>query len=135
MAEETSSEEKKNLLPEPENDKLILAMLLLTFFMALMILAVVCRNTPDFSDPVYSEAEPVIAPVSLKSEDDIFPININTATYSELLQIPGVGPVTADMVIDYRDYKGTILDFDEFLSVDGIGKKTVELLEQYCCIG
>lgn len=142
MAEENSAEENKKLLPEPENDRLVITMLIVTFFMAIMILAVVSRSAPDFADPVYSPAEEKAVAVSASfsetaesEEENVFPININTASFSELQKIPGVGPVTASMVIKFRDAQGTIVEFDEFLSVDGIGEKTVELLAEYCYIG
>ena len=66
--------------------------------------------------------------------NSIFPIPINTATFEELQLIPNIGPSTAQLIIDYRNEYGTIISFNELLSIDGIGEKTVELLKKHCII-
>ena len=66
--------------------------------------------------------------------NDVFPIKINTATSEELQLIPNIGPSTAKLILDYRNEYGTIVSFRELLSIDGIGEKTVEILEEYCVI-
>lgn len=69
-----------------------------------------------------------------ESSESPFPIMINTATSEELQMIPDIGPVTAELIINYRNEAGTILSFDELIVIDGIGEKTVELLKKYCKI-
>ena len=64
----------------------------------------------------------------------VFPISINTASVDLLQLIPDIGPSTAQLIIDYRNEAGTILDIDELISVDGIGEKTIEILKEYCII-
>ncbi len=81
----------------------------------------------DSGDEVYHN-------YSSEDEDSVFPIGINTATSEELQLIPDIGPVTAKLIIDYRNEYGTIVDFDELLNIEGIGKKTVEILKEYCII-
>lgn len=62
------------------------------------------------------------------------PIGINSATSEELQQIPGIGPVTAQKILDYREKQGTITKFEDLLEVNGIGKKTLETIKGYCFI-
>ena len=69
-----------------------------------------------------------------ESQSAVFPIMINTATEEELQLIPDIGPVTAILIIEYRNEQGTILDFDELIVIDGIGKKTIEVLKEFCII-
>ncbi len=69
-----------------------------------------------------------------ESVDDSHLIGINTATSEELQTIPNIGPKTAELIIEYRNVKGTIMDIDELVAIDGIGDKTVELLKEYCKI-
>lgn len=53
-------------------------------------------------------------------------VNINTATKEELIQIPNVGPVTAERIILYRIENDGFKSIDELLKVKGIGEKTLE---------
>jgi comEA protein len=58
-------------------------------------------------------------------------VDINNASESELLSIPGIGPKTAQKIIDYRNRKGRIKDLEELLEIPGIGSKTLEKIKQY----
>jgi competence protein ComEA len=53
-------------------------------------------------------------------------INLNTATRSELESLPGVGPVLAQRIIDYRETHGPFQTVDELLNVKGIGTALME---------
>ncbi len=56
-------------------------------------------------------------------------ININSATKEELLKINGVGEVTADNIIAYREKNGKFQTKEDIKKVTGIGDKTYEKLE------
>jgi competence protein ComEA len=62
------------------------------------------------------------------------PVHLNTATLEQLDTLPGVGPVTAQKILDYRDEHGAFSSVDELDAVPGIGptrlaelKKLVDL--------
>jgi competence protein ComEA len=57
--------------------------------------------------------------------DDGSLVNINTATLDQLDSLPGVGPVTAQKILDWRTAHGSFSAIDELLEVDGIGEKTL----------
>ncbi|MGI9155776.1 MAG: helix-hairpin-helix domain-containing protein [Marmoricola sp.] len=52
-------------------------------------------------------------------------VNLNSAGLSELDTLPGVGPVTAQKILDWRSAHGAFSSVDELLEVDGIGDKTL----------
>jgi competence protein ComEA len=52
-------------------------------------------------------------------------VNLNTATEEQLDTLPGVGPVTAQKILDWRSAHGAFSSVDELLEVDGIGEKTL----------
>jgi len=56
------------------------------------------------------------------------PISLGTATVEELDTIEGIGPVTAQNIIDYRDQHGGVSSIDQLDEIDGIGPATMEAL-------
>lgn len=82
--------------------------------------------SPAASEPEEEEAllteeeyEPLPAPAL---------VNLNTATSEQLQTLPGVGPVTAQRIVDYRESYGAFQSTNELLEVSGIGQKTFEQL-------
>jgi competence protein ComEA len=52
-------------------------------------------------------------------------VNLNTADQAALDTLPGVGPVTAEAILSWRDANGGFTSVDELLEVDGIGEATL----------
>ena len=57
-------------------------------------------------------------------------ININTADITQLQTITGVGPVTAQKIIDYRTQNGNFGSIEDLKNVSGIGDKTFENMKE-----
>ncbi|MFF9395789.1 helix-hairpin-helix domain-containing protein [Streptomyces griseoluteus] len=51
------------------------------------------------------------------------PVSLGTATVEQLDTLPGVGPVLAQRIIDYRTQHGGFRSVDELRQVDGIGDR------------
>ena len=49
------------------------------------------------------------------------PLDINRATITQLDTLPGIGPVTAQRIIDYRTKVGRINSVDELKKISGLG--------------
>jgi len=57
-------------------------------------------------------------------------VNINTATGTQLQTLPGVGPVIAQNIIDFREANGWFSSIDELINVAQIGATTLERLRE-----
>jgi competence protein ComEA len=57
------------------------------------------------------------------------PVHLSTATADELDSLPGVGPVTAEKIIAYRQQHGGFSSVDELDAVPGIGPARMEQLK------
>lgn len=55
-------------------------------------------------------------------------VAVNRATLEELVTLPGIGPVTAQAIIEYRDANGPFPDLSALDNVTGIGPATLEQL-------
>jgi len=61
-------------------------------------------------------------------------INVNNASKSELMRLPGIGDKLSDKIIAYRSVYGGFRTIDDLQSVKGIGVKTVAKLEPYATV-
>ena len=61
-------------------------------------------------------------------------ININTANSKELESLPGIGPVIAQNIIEYRNKNGLFRTKEELKNVTGIGEKKYEEINQFISI-
>ncbi|MFQ6607076.1 MAG: ComEA family DNA-binding protein [Fidelibacterota bacterium] len=57
------------------------------------------------------------------------PINLNTATKTELMTLPGIGPKMAERIILYRQDQGDFLSVEDLKKVKGIGNKLLARLQ------
>ena len=62
-------------------------------------------------------------------------LNINRATAAQLEALPGVGPVLAESIIDYRDSHGGFRRIEELDSVSGIGPSMMRKLKDSVTVG
>jgi len=62
-------------------------------------------------------------------------ININTASASELTDLPGIGPVLAGRIIDFRTQNGAYTCIEDIKKVSGIGVKKFEAIADRITVG
>lgn len=62
------------------------------------------------------------------------PFDLNTASYDQFHSLPGVGPVTAQRILDYRKKSGPFLRVEDLLAVRGISAGRLEKIKQYVMV-
>ena len=82
-------------------------------------LALRVSDEAHFHVPEIGEIVPTPTPASGK-------LNINTASGAELETLPGIGPVLAGAIVEYRQENGPFSRVEDLLLVPGIGSKTLE---------
>jgi competence ComEA-like helix-hairpin-helix protein len=63
------------------------------------------------------------------------PVNINTANSEQLQQVPGIGPATADKILQMRKSYGPFKSVDDLLAIRGLGAKRLEKMRKYLTVG
>jgi competence protein ComEA len=58
------------------------------------------------------------------------PVHLNTATIEQLDALPGIGPVTAQKILDYREQHGAFSSIDDLDAIPGIGPARLEQLRE-----
>ncbi|MFN4032309.1 MAG: helix-hairpin-helix domain-containing protein [Fimbriimonadales bacterium] len=93
-------------------------------------------ETPPTTTIAPSTPHPPYAPraETSKPAKTRFPIDLNTATAEQLQAIPGIGPVLAQRIVDYRHAHGRFHSVDELLEVSGIGPKRLENMRPYVAV-
>lgn len=89
---------------------------------------------PIRGDTSFSFAESNASTTISGSPPATGPININTASAGGLDTLPGIGPVTAGRIIDYRQKYGPFKRKEDLMKVDGIGPAKYAKLKELITI-
>ena len=103
-----------------KNEKILLYILIpgLIVILFFSILAECYLQYHDFADPALGEG--------YESARLTGTININTASAEELDELPGVGPVIAQRIIEYREQNGPYESLYDLYAVKGIGPSIIK---------
>ena len=79
---------------------------------------------------VPARSAPGLAPAAGSGDTDVpaGPVSLSSATIEELDELPGVGPITAQKIVDHRAEHGPFASVDDLDAVPGIGPTRIEQL-------
>jgi competence ComEA-like helix-hairpin-helix protein len=63
------------------------------------------------------------------------PVNLNTASATELQTVPGIGPATAEKIVQMRKSYGAFKSVDDLLAIRGIGPKRLDKMRKHLTVG
>ena len=64
-----------------------------------------------------------------------FRIDVNRASYDELLGVPGIGPAVAARIIYAREARGRFTALDELHGIKGFSKKSMQRADPHLLVG
>src|SRR5258708_12720926 len=73
--------------------------------------------------------------VYAKKKPPAQPVNINTANSEQLQAVPGIGPATAEKILQMRKSYGAFKSMDDLLAIRGLGPKRLEKMRKYLTVG
>ncbi|MBB6050963.1 helix-hairpin-helix domain-containing protein [Armatimonas rosea] len=105
----------------------------------------VSSSPPGIGSRVLGKAQPVPPPVSAPAATHPSShgsagkfhtpgeglVKLNNATLADLQKLPGVGPSTAQSILDYRQSNGGFKELEELKEVRGIGEKKLEKMRPF----
>jgi comEA protein len=62
-------------------------------------------------------------------------VNLNTATVSQLEDLPGIGPALAARIVEHRQKNGAFKSVEDVMAVKGIGEKNFARIQGSLTVG
>jgi competence protein ComEA len=62
-------------------------------------------------------------------------VNLNTATVSQLVDLPGIGPALAARIVEHRQKNGAFKSVEDVMAVKGIGEKNFSKIQGFLSVG
>ena len=81
-----------------------------------------------FKDHAVADTTMTISTTQVKSEP-VGPLNINTIGFYDFQTLPGIGPVLAERILNFRDSIGVFANKEQLLDVSGIGPVKFEKIK------
>lgn len=78
-------------------------------------------------------AEPI--PEDLNEFLKLSMTDLNSATEEELVRLPGIGPVLASRILEYRAKNGPFESWEEVDRVEGVGARKIEAIQEEAFLG
>lgn len=94
----------------------------------------VLKDSAHLYIPSENETESTDVDSARESSVDTQKININTASATTLMTLPGVGRQKAEAIVDYRNSNGLFSDIEDIMKVNGIKEGVFEKIRDYLTV-
>lgn len=91
----------------------------------------------SFLRTVSQDSQHLPAPAPTQISSAVAPtarVDLNAATYNDLVKLPGIGPVMAKRILEFRATNGRFKRLPDLRKVKGIGAKTYEKLTPWLIV-
>ena len=94
---------------------------------------------PLLPAPPATPALPLVPPSQRQGREFTRPsaphtLDVNRANQRDFERLPGIGPVLARRIVEYRESRGAFQDIEQLRRVKGIGKKTFEGIRAFVAV-
>jgi competence ComEA-like helix-hairpin-helix protein len=72
-----------------------------------------------------------LAATAQKKQPPAHPLDLNVANVKELQQVPGIGPRTAQAIVDFRHKSGPFRRVEDLLAIKGISQRKLDKMRPY----
>ena len=72
-----------------------------------------------------------LAAAAQKKTPPAHPLDLNVANVKELQQVPGIGPKTAQAIVDFRYKSGPFRRIEDLLAIKGISQRKLDKMRPY----
>lgn len=109
-------------------------------FVAGLGIRLVQETFPAVRTTDYAASDSTFAALSVSAEPNNTgethggPVDLNTATKRQLMDLPGIGAVTAERIILYRTERGPFRSVNDLQNVRGISKRKLEQLRPFITV-
>ncbi|MQA30189.1 MAG: hypothetical protein GEU82_10165 [Luteitalea sp.] len=80
---------------------------------------------PGKTDPIKTDAAKTdAAKIDTPAAKPVMVVNLNTATVTDLQELPGIGAIVSARIVEYRQKNGPFKKIEELMNVQGIGEKS-----------
>jgi len=107
---------------------------------ALLVVAGILLYIGLSSPRVYQQTEANVSPVGAAAGETVqassvqFPLNLNTATVEELVQIEGLGEKRAYAIVEYREVLGSYTKVEQIKDIQGFGDALYNKVAPYLTV-
>ncbi len=106
--------------------------LVISFLICVILLGIGVRHYRHIRQEAVLNAENLELDKIIKEKET--PININTADFKDFIKLPGIGPKTAEKILEYRQLNNQFWHIEDLKKIKGIGDKKLEKLRKYVTV-